>query len=200
MVGEKSKSFDPDQDDEGSLCEDARDEGIQHYEALEDLGNQARLALIAGMFHLWDRSLRKWLSSYDGASNFSRGGNLRKSIWGSNFAEILEIFEGIGRFQPGCSIRDTLDTCRLVVNTYKHGSGPSEKQLKDKRPELFDQYEECFTNYPYLYVQDTHIDEFSAAIEDFWRKIPKRITDKEFLPGPKWFQKAYEKDCMGVKK
>ncbi len=199
--------FDPDRHDPGDFYEQAHDEGIQHYAALDDLGNSARLALISGMFHLWEKSLRDWLTSNDCIGFFQVGDNLPEAVWNSNFSQILELFECVGLFQNGCSIRQGLDTCRMVVNTYKHGSGPSAERLKTLRPELFDQFGwrsqsklsnfAILADYSDLYVQDQHIDEFSTAVEDFWKKIPEHITEREFQPTPTWFQKAFNKDTKG---
>ena len=201
--------FDPDRHDEGSFYEQAHDEEIQHYAALDQLGNSARLALIAGMFHLWERSLKEWLTSNDGIGHFRLGESLPKEIWKADFSKVLEVFDCIALFQNGCAIRDSLDTCRMVVNTYKHGSGPSEVNLKNKRPEFFDQYgwraNSKFAgladsvDYSDLYVEDAHIDEFAASIEEFWKQIPEYITQSDFQPIPKWFQKAHDKDCRGAR-
>lgn len=202
------RHFNPDQDDEGSFHEQAYDEGVKHFAALDELGNAARLALISGMFHLWERSLREWLTSNDCFGHFQVGDELPKSIWASNFTQVLELFAGAGLFQGSCSIRGRLDICRMVVNTYKHGSGSSADQLKTVRPDLFDQYgwrlnsqHAWYANsadYTDLYVQDSVIDEFSIAIEEFWRLIPEHIFDGSFRPVPKWFEKAHNKDLKGV--
>ncbi len=192
---EAGRHFDPDRHDEGSFYEQAHDEVIQHYQALDERGNLARLALIAGMFHLWERSLREWLTSNDGIGSFRVGEHLPKAIWGSNFSDVLDLFEGIGLFQNGCSIRERLNVCRMIVNTYKHGAGPSADQLKTDRPELFDQYGSRsnsklssyadWADYSDLYVQDAVIDEFVSAIEEFW----KAICQSQSKMGP----------CRGVK-
>lgn len=200
--------FDPDRHDAGSFYEQAYDEGIQHYQALDELGNSARLALISGMYHLWEKSLREWMTSNDCIGYIQQGENLPKAIWKSNFADALEVFECVNLFQQGCVIRESLDDCRMVVNTYKHGAGPSETDLKAKRPELFDQYGWRATSsassfadladYTDLYVADGNIDEFADAIEKFWNAIPEHITVDEFQPVPSWFLKAHEKDVNGA--
>ena len=202
------RHFDPDRHDPADFYEQAHDEGIQHYAALEELGNSARLALISGMFHLWEKSLREWLTSNDCVGYFQVGVLLPNAIWKSNFAQALELFECVNLFQSGCSLREGLDVCRMVVNTYKHGSGSSERDLKVKRPELFDQYGwrsksslnsfADLADYSDLYVEDRHIDEFANAIEGFWTKIPEHVTESEFQPIPPWFLKAHQKDQKGA--
>lgn len=157
---------------------------------------------------MWERSLREWLTSNDGIGHFRVGEHLPKAIWGANFADVLDLFEGVGLFQNGCSIRDRLNVCRMIVNTYKHGAGPSADQLKTDRPELFDQYGwrsnsklsgyADWADYSDLYVQNAVIDEFVSAIEEFWKAIPEHIMDSDIDPVPKWFQKAFDKDHKGA--
>ena len=189
----KNKSFDPDRDDEGSIYEEAFHEGVQHYFDLEELGNLARLALITGMFHRWEKFLKEYLTSHDSVGCFPDRVNLLKAIWHSKFHQILELFECVNLFQHGCPIRDKLDTCRLVVNTYKHSSGKSEHHLKAKRPELFSPSVKGLKLYD-LYVENKNIKEFSSGIEDFWKSIPDSISEAQFQPVPSWFKKAHSKD------
>ena len=187
---EKNKSFNPDRDDEGSICDDAYHKGIQHYFALEELGNLARLALISGMFHRWEKFLREYLTSHDSVGCFPGRVKLLNAIRHSNFFEVLELFKGVGLFQNGCLIRDKLDTCRMVVNIYKHGSGKNEDDLKVKLPKLFKPDSgKSFQLYD-LYVENEHIVEFSNAIEEFWNSVPESIGDNEIQPVPKWFKDA----------
>ena len=98
-----------------------------------------------------------------------------------------------------------MNDCRMVVNTYKHGAGPSADDLKIKRPELFDQYGwgsnsqwASYADYSDLFVEDKHIGEFATAIEEFWKAIPEYITENEFQPVPAWFLKAHKKDLKGA--
>ena len=191
---EKNKSFNPDRDDEGIISEEAFYEGIQYYFDLEELGNLARLALILGMFHRWEKFLREWLTSHDCVGCFPGRVELLKKIRESKFKQVLELFECVNLFQHGCPIRDKLDTCRMVVNTYKHGSGNSQRNLETKRPDLFKPYSGKGLKLYDLYVENQHIEEFSTAIEDFWKSVPECIDDNEFRPVPKWFATAHAKD------
>ena len=85
--------FDPDEHDPSDCYEQANDEEIEFYLALDDLGNSARLALISGMFHLWERSLREWLTSIDGLAFRHKGPALSKAVWKAKFKDIFELFE-----------------------------------------------------------------------------------------------------------
>lgn len=201
-----SQHFDPDRHDSGDFYEQAHDKSISLYFSLEVLGNSARLAVISGMFHAWERELKKWLTSNDGIGRWHRGTALPKAIWRANFCQLFELFEHAGLFPKSDHARATLNTCRLVVNTFKHGSGDSETKLKAIRPELFDQFDfrlkqpgqalGSYVDFEDLFVKTAHIDEFSNAIVAFWNAIPEHITEEELKLVPDWFGKAYEKDNL----
>lgn len=196
------RHFDPESHDPSDFYEQALDEERYFYIALTELGNAARLALISGMFHNWEKELRKWLTSHDGVSCWYRGDELPKAIWKANFQQIFELFQCAGLFPKDKPVFQKLDLCRLVVNTYKHGSGGSENELKNRHPEFFDQYGFCskqpdmlnYAGYEDLYVKPTHIDEFSEAIVEFWKTTPDRITKEDLQGVPDWFAKAIKRD------
>lgn len=203
-LNDASQHFDPDRHDPGDFYEQAHDKSISLYFSLEELGNSARLAVISGMFHAWERELKKWLTSNDGLGHWHRGTELPKAIWRANFSQIFELFEHAGLFPENDTTRVSLDTCRLIVNTYKHGSGDSETNLKAIRLELFDPFDfrlkepdqtlGSYVDYEDLYVKTEHIDEFSDAIIAFWNAVPENITDKDLSLVPDWFGKALQKD------
>jgi hypothetical protein len=56
-----SHRFDPDRDDEGSVYEAAEAEGIVYYQMLEDMRDDVRLGIVAGMYHQWDKQFREWI-------------------------------------------------------------------------------------------------------------------------------------------
>jgi len=202
---EIGRHFDPYRHNPEDFLEQAYDEKIQFYQTLEELGNSARLALISGMFHLWERSLREWLTSNDGIGDIRMGAALPKAIWKSNFDQIFELLACAGLFVSSDKAKDTLDTFRLVVNTYKHGVGDSFERLKYKRPEFFDRhnlrslshwiYSVDYADYTDLFVFSEHIDELSEAIIAFWKAIPEYSTENRLTRFPQWFQRAHERDC-----
>ncbi len=185
------------------LEEVAHEKCVDFYMALEQMGNYARLGLVTGMYHLWERSLKEWLTSNDGIMDWYRGEELPKQIWGANFNQIFEIFDYAGVFVND-SIKDRMNCIRLVVNTYKHGQGGSFDELKSKRRDLFDDYSVSFDDkmggemkyvfHDDLYIKDHHIDEFSDTIVDFWRGVPEHIWESDSKDLPKWFENAIKRD------
>lgn len=199
---ERSQRFDPDRDDEADIYEGANDIKIIHFQALDQLGNDFRLALIAGMFHQWERSLKDWMTSNDGILFWHKSEALHRAIWKANFHQVFELFECAGLFSAGDKVKGTLNKCRLVVNTYKHGRGSSLDELKQMYPELLDRYQlgkdhEWFSaeyrSYEDLYISPTMIDEFSNAIVEFWKIIPEYLTEDDFTELPTWLSNAIKK-------
>ncbi|MFZ3193544.1 MAG: hypothetical protein WA154_10110 [Moraxellaceae bacterium] len=199
--------FDPDRDDPADMYEHANDLEIQFYSSLDELGNSFRLALISGMFHRWECAVRDWLTCNDGVLYWSKGTALPQAIWKANFHQIFELFECAGLFPAEDEVKKTLNKCRLVVNTYKHGRGSGLDELRQVYPELLDRYQlgkeyEWFSaehrSYDDLYVPPSMIDEFSGAIVEFWKAIPEYITEDDFSNFPAWFDRAINKASISV--
>lgn len=53
--------FDPEWHDPGDLAEAARDHGIEFYQLLSDMHERTRLSVVAGMYHNWDKTFRRFL-------------------------------------------------------------------------------------------------------------------------------------------
>jgi hypothetical protein len=200
-----SQNFNPDRDDEASIYEAAHDEKIAYFLLLEDMRDNTRLSVVAGMFHEWDKQLREWMVRE--ILHWHRGDEVRGKIWSQDFGGLVDLFTYLGwdiRQRPYYS---TLDACRLVVNVYKHGEGISFQDLKRHYPEYVENpLQEFggalqgmdFTDHTNLKVTEEHIQEFSNAIVAFWNDVPNNIHDDAVCNPvcelPKWFEKAWLKD------
>lgn len=116
--------------DMGDLAEDAQDTGITFYLTMTSL-RQASINLCAvGLYHLIEQQLASICR--DGLFTGLPApidGNLRSlHAW---YAEQLEFDLG------SLAGWDTLDELRLVANTTKHAEGGSARQLRERRPDLF---------------------------------------------------------------
>lgn len=196
-----SINFDPDRDDDGSIYETANDEGIAFYQLLEDMRDNVRLSVVAGMFHEWDKQLRDWIVRE--ILHWHRGDEVRAKIWLQDFGGLVDLFASLGwdiRHKP---YYETLNACRLVVNVYKHGDGNSFQDLKKLHSEYLDNPLKVFagehigmdfTDYTSLKVTEEQIQVFSDAIVEFWKDVPTNIHDTSVGDLPKWFEKAWLKD------
>jgi uncharacterized protein YukE len=196
-----SQRFDPDRGDEASIHEAAHDEEIAYYQLLEDMRDNVRLSVVAGMFHEWDKQLREWMERE--IQHWHSGDEVRSKIWSQNVGELIDLFASLGwdiRHRP---YYRALDACRLVVNVYKHGDGISFKDLKLHYPEYlenpFTGYEDnargmAYVDHTNLKVTEQQIQEFSDAIVAFWSDVPDNIFDDSTRDLPKWFEKALKRD------
>jgi hypothetical protein len=198
---ESGRYFDPDRHDPGDFYEQAGEERNEFYRLLEDMRENTRLSVVAGMYHEWDKHLRGWL-----AREIERsipGGNAAAKIWAANFDQIIDLLESLGWSLRSTDFFGKLDACRLVVNVYKHGKGSSLDDLKARFLEYFtDLYSGIgggFSNIRYrdhthLKVSDEQLQEFSDAIVSFWMTVPEDIYDTDMGEVPDWFGKAVLKD------
>lgn len=196
-----SHRFDPDRDDEASVYEAAHDEGVAYYQLLEDMRDNVRLSVVAGMFHEWDKQFREWMVQE--ILHWHHGSEVRGKIWSQDFGGLIDFFAGAGwniRLRPYYRM---LDACRLVVNVYKHGDGGSFQDLKERFPEYIenplkgfgdDLLGTGFTDHTNLRVTEEQIQEFSDAIVAFWKDVPEHIHENQVGELPKWFEKAWLKD------
>lgn len=194
--------FNPDRHDGSEFQEMAYDALVERYELLTEMRDNVRLSIAAGLFHEWEKNLRQWLVGE--IQHWHFGKELQKMIWKKSFADVIDLLESCGwKVRDSAFFRD-LDACRLVVNAYKHGNGPSLSELIGTYPEFYsDPYGDLrvgpqsawsHASYEYLKVTDEDLNAFSKAVSAFWRDIPENIFDTQIENIPDWFVKAYEKD------
>lgn len=196
---QSGQHFDPDRHDPGDFYEKAQDVGIEFYQLLNDMREQTRLSVVAGMFHEWDKQLRAWLVRE--IQHWHQGDNATLKVWSADFGQITDLLESFGwnlRIEDHFRL---LDACRLVVNVYKHGEGKSLDDLRNRFPEyLYDPLKGLvgrfadmrYRDHTYLKVSDDQFQAFSGAILVFWRDIPENVDDSRDVPD--WFGKAILKD------
>lgn len=197
-LDKQSQNFDPDRDDPGSIEENAYHEGLEYYRLLSDLRDQTRLSIVAGMYHSWDKELRRWLLKE--IDHWHRGPNVTDKVWKATFDEIIDLLDLTGLAKRTAGYIQKLSACRYVVNVYKHGEGISLDKLKSLHPEyLNSSYNNGGVMIPsridhtHLSVTDKQLDEFSDAVVGFWRAIPSRVSSNT-LNVPSWFEKAMQAD------
>jgi hypothetical protein len=164
--------------DLSDIAEYAHDRATEHYELLSDLKKQTLLGAIAGVYHQWDKELRDFVErelTHDVQDP-------EKHAWHDNMFELLTHFGWDVRSRP---FFPKIDACRLVVNVYKHGNGPSLTQLGQRYPKyLRDPFakpdEEAslrddFLHHEWLEVSATDLNDFAAGFRSFWEEFPERL-------------------------
>ncbi len=199
-LNSRAQYFDPDRHDPSSFYEEAHEESIGLYLMLSEMETQIRLSVVAGIFHEWEKQLRDWIVKE--INHWHSGHAVKKAVWKANFCMIIDLLEGFEWPIKSKNYHASLDRCRLVVNTFKHGSGKSLDDIKEKHPDfigsIFIESNEpknfSYIDHTNLKVEEHHIQEFSNAILEFWQDVPEYIFDKDEFVLPDWFMNAYNKD------
>lgn len=202
FLEEHGHLFDPDRHDPSDFYEVAGDRRNDHYQMLVEMRDNVRLSVAAGLFHEWEKSLRQWL--VDEIQHWHVGGNVWSMVWKRSFEDLVKFLESFGwEVRDSVFFRD-LDACRLVVNVYKHGNGPSLTELDGRYPQYlhgpfrdlrFGSDENLgHASYEYLKVNDEDVEAFCNAISAFWRDLPENVLNTQIVNPPDWFVRAYEKD------
>ncbi|WP_447970506.1 hypothetical protein [Nitrospira sp. M1] len=197
--------FNPDcHDPDDFLLVPAENEACIFNELLTDMHEQTQLSVVAGMYHTWDKELRKWIAICLDRSFLVDNSNAKAVIWTATFDNIIDLLAS-----SGWQVRDKhyfkqLDICRLVVNVYKHGIGHSFDKLKEDYPQFMKEVLGrlwdvniigYYLYYPHLKVTDSHIFEFSNAITAFWDDVPRNDIQLSLSnTSNKWLSKAREVD------
>lgn len=122
---ENQYRFNPSFHDEGDFYAEA----CERYHALLALGNQTRLSVVSGLYHEWEKQLRQWL--VDEIAHWCNSEQLKNAIWKANSGELAELMKSVGWDWNEQPYYQVIDACRLVVNVYKHGDGPSIETLRE---------------------------------------------------------------------
>ena len=198
---QSGQNFDPDRHDLEVFYEMANDVGIEFYELLNDMREQTRLSVVAGMFHEWDKQLRDWLVRE--IQSWHRGDSATLKVWSVDFGQVADLLESFGWNLRTADYFRTLDACRLVVNVYKHGDGKSLDDLRSSFPEYLDDpfrdfkdtlLDMKYRDHTHLKVSDEQFQGFSDAILAFWRDVPENVIDTQLTNLPDWFGNAILKD------
>lgn len=193
---DRAHLFDPDSHNPGEFEHQAYEEGIAYYGLLNEMRDTTRLSIIAAMFHEWDKQLRDWLARE--LLHVHTGAAVTPAIWKANFADIFDLLECLNWPAKRRKIFDSLDACRLIVNVYKHGLGGSFYNLKARHPQFLkvtsgDSAERAwaieYADHTDLIVSDEDLDEFSAAIVEFWNDVPENTLASAIKSVPSWLEK-----------
>ncbi|MEY1130566.1 hypothetical protein AB7143_23275, partial [Providencia rettgeri] len=119
--------FNPDYDDPSEAYELAYHEGVSYAWSLMEMQNSVLLAVTAGMYHQFDKMLRK--HTIKQLSNWCKEEIIITMIWNFTFNQLIDFHEWIGLKINGTVYGEKLKACNLVVNVYKHGDGDSHQTL-----------------------------------------------------------------------
>lgn len=167
--------------DPASAAEDARDNAVGFYELLNDLKQQVILGALAGLYHQWEKELRRFIErelAHDVTPD-----DAAKAAWSGPVGDVFGVLEQFGwkvREQPFFSI---IDACCLIVNVYKHGQGSSLKELDKKyqkylpdplgRSDLSKRPKNI--SHEWLTVTEQEFADIAKGLREFWEGFPERL-------------------------
>jgi len=192
------QSFDPEWHDPGDLAEAARDHGVEFYQLLSDMHGRTRLSVVAGMYHHWDKTFRRFLVREFRWPRLVIGDHTRRALWKLDSVNLEKLLAAIGLDLSSLACYPRIEAMRLVVNVFKHGEGKSLDDLRERFPEFLRESAHRWNVYDdtNMEVTDDHVEEFSTAIKSFWHELPPSVTFDEdaTLDVPSEFEKAWKKD------
>jgi hypothetical protein len=165
--------------DMSDAAETANENSIEYYGLLDDLRKQATLSAVAGMYHQWEKELRKFVELE--MRHYFKADAVKKHAWVKDVGNLFAILKELGWDCTALTSFSKIDACRLVVNVYKHGKGRSLDELNEKYPEYLNNPMRDFKlfdghlDHEWLEVSDAQILEFAAAIKEFWEKFPELL-------------------------
>jgi hypothetical protein len=166
--------------DMADLAEVAQDTGLEKYEMLSFLKREMLLGSLAGLYHIWDRSLRDFLEKE--FRHWMDALRIEKYAWRSDFNGVVDCLRQFGWDIAKESFFEDLDACRLIVNVYKHGKGPALKDLAARYPRFLRYHDKPEFSFLAQHVdqEDLELSEqqfckIARSLRAFWIGFPERL-------------------------
>ena len=158
-----------------------------------EMQNSVLLAVTAGMYHQFDKMLRK--HTIKQLSNWCKEEIIIPMIWNFTFNQLIDFLEWIGLKINGTVYGEKLKACNLVVNVYKHGDGDSHQTLSLTHPEYYPHPTgvkdwQTIPVHDDLQVTEEQFVEFADAITAFWKAVPEYCYYADLEDEPKWIEKV----------
>lgn len=167
--------------DMSSAAETAFESGLEFFEMLLDMRTQTILGAVAALYHQWEKDLRGFLVK-ELSHTYNRD-DVKRYCWSKNLSELFDLLKEFGWDVRSQNWFSLVEACRLIVNVYKHGSGPSLDKLTGVFPQYlkgpFDSIEEAgwlaSSDHENLSVTVEEFDEIAGALRSFWEQFPERL-------------------------
>jgi hypothetical protein len=153
----------------------AQERGFSLYSDLEFVREQVTGLAVAGTYHLWERLLKDFLvREY---RHYPKP--TKEEVFKADFPKLEQFLEEAGWPIKTAEFYPDLDRLRLVVNVIKHGDGKSCKELLEKAPDMFFNFEHPWPNASrgasHLSLKREHFPRFTSVVCEFFQQFPERL-------------------------
>ena len=159
-----------------ALAEMAQNSSFSYYDDLVFVKGQVIGLAVAGLYHLWERTLKSFLKRELEQCGLSEE---TKCVHTMKFDRLVDSLHEIGYEVRKYPFYTELDLLRLVANVFKHGEGPSLQDLYSSAPEFFRTYFKdagvVSSDMDSFYINENHFQNFSTAIKSFWETMPEYL-------------------------
>jgi hypothetical protein len=171
-------------DDMGAVAEHAHDNTVEYYRLLAGLRQSVILGALAGLYHQWEKQLRDFIQ-IDLAHDMSQDA-AAKIAWSGDIANVFDFLRKLGWDMRSEPFYPLIDACRLVVNVYKHGQGPSLIELNAKYPEylpdplggMIDADRSRHIHHEWLSLSEEGFTNIAGGLRAFWEAFPERLKSR----------------------
>lgn len=140
-------------------------------DAIDDLlfvHEQVLNLAIAGLYHFWERSMRRVLLR---AHRFRLPVPSRGKIEKANMQQLLAALHATGNRQPSPELLEEFCELSLLANVVKHGAGTSLRDLAARFPERVEGEAPDRVIPESVQIFDSDLDRFGNVVATFWRSI-----------------------------
>ena len=161
----------------------ARHDGMEFYLLLSHVKTQTTLGALASLYHQWEKDFRGFMQRQQ--ILVRRNGNeVKDYFWDCTTKELFDALESFGWSIHETQFYHSLNSCRLIVNVYKHGKGYALDSLIEHYPQYLkgrfnDSAESSFLGTPRhedLAITEEEFDQIGEGIRQFWTDFPRRLV------------------------
>ncbi|MDE0335404.1 MAG: hypothetical protein OXI64_10635 [Defluviicoccus sp.] len=180
---ERLAAFDSEGGDMTARAEIARHDGMEFFLLLCHMKTQTTLGALASLYHQWEKDFRGFMQRQQILVR-NNGNEEKDYFWHCETRELFDALESFGWSIRESKIYQSLESCRLIVNVYKHGKGPSLESLIEYFPQylkgrLSGSAESSLlgsSRHEDLAVTEEQFDQIGEGIRQFWRDFPSRLV------------------------
>lgn len=163
--------------DLGMFADSAQEAGMEAFENLHFVKQQLLGLAVAGLYHLWERTLKQFISKEYRRHRLDE--KYVTKLVKMDFNDLSEVLSRFGYDLSKTLHFNILNELRLVANTIKHGDGVSCDALATIAPDLFSQGHISYKDKPTfddLELSNSDFTRYANGVEIFWTLFPDKLN------------------------